>query len=424
MSEASTSPGSTGLPADGYKASRAPVNRGGNHQRRKPQVAAQEIDHATTQPTHPGAKEVPPRREDLTQRSPANATSEPSVNLALSAEDVQTLLKLRDAGLIQLDGLEMANHDPKLTDWTYEEFLRHMVTVQKLRARTSQGRDSTARQRVRYITFLEEHDVVPVQLRPPDEESWLDHVQYRMDEEGKSGTTLNQYRKAVKSLLKFLGINPWQSLDTAFDETPPHWTLPGDETVRRFWIERLHEDDYLNAVYTHLFHYGFNMGVRPPSELVSLNVDDVDFRGRTVHVRQVKKGGKVLPRDDVPAFVLDAPNAKSLRNYLDNWRPRVDKSKSDAFFLNTQGRRFNVCCLGSDLSEIGKRIWPRFSPYTMRRWFATKFLIANDFNLYATAHQLGDTAPTVERHYLDKAKARAAMKGRFRMERVRGGSRR
>lgn len=365
---------------------------------------------------------MPRSREDLTQRSPANATSEPTVNLNLSTEDVQTLLKLRDAGLIQLDGLEMANQDPELTDWTYKAFLRHMVTVQKLRAKTSQGRDSTARQRVRYIKFLEEHDVVPVQLRPPDEESWLDHVQYRMEEEGKSGTTLNQYRKAVKSLLKFLGVSPWQSLDTAFEETPPHWTLPDDQTVRRFWMDRLHEDDYLNAVYTHLFHYGFNMGVRPPSELVSLNVPDVDFAARHIDVREVKKGGKILPRDDVPAFVLDAPNAKSLKNYLDHWRPLVDTGKSDAFFLNTQGNRFNVNCLGADLSELGKTIWPKFSPYTMRRWFATRFLIANDFNLYATARALGDTAPTVERHYLDKARTRAAMRGRFRMERIVGGS--
>lgn len=362
------------------------------------------------------------RERDLNPSHAEHATGEPSVQLNLSAADVDTLLKLQEAGLIDIGALDRPEADPRLTEWTYDEFLRHMVTVQKLRAKTLQGRDSTARQRVRYMTFLEEHEAAPVQLRPPDKDSWLDHVQYRMDEEGQSGTTMNQYRKGLKSLLKFLGIRPWPCLNTAFDETPPHWTLPDDETVRRFWMEKLHPYEYLGATYAHIFHFGFHMGVRPPSELVALSVDDVDFRERTVYVTQVKKGGEILPREDVDAFVLDAPNAKSLKNYLDHWRPIVDTGESDAFFLNNHGQRFNVQSLGAHLSKLGKKIWPRFTPYTMRRWFATEFLIANDFNVYATAQQLGDTVATVEEHYLDKARTREAMGGRFRMKRVLGGS--
>jgi len=361
-------------------------------------------------------------REDVDQRSSSNANPEPNVQLELSAEDAETLERLREAGLIDLQGIEQSSPDPQLTEWTYDEFRKHMTVVQKLKARTSQGRASTALNRVRYVKFLENHDAAPVQLRPPDEASWLDHVQYRKEVEDIAATALNQYRKALKSLLKFLGMDIWTSLDKPFEETKPHWTLPDDATVRRFWMEDLHENDYLAATYAHMFHFGFHTGVRPPSEIVALDVDDVDVANRRLVVTQVKKNGERLLREDVEPFVLSASNSKSLKNYLDNWRPRVATGDSDAFFLNTNGERFSVQCLGADLSELGKQIWAPFTPYTMRRWFATEYLIANDFNVYAVAEQLGDTVATVERHYLEKARARAAMAGKFSMKRVRGGS--
>jgi integrase len=142
---------------------------------------------------------------------------------------------------------------------------------------------------------------------------------------------------------------------------------------------------------------------------VALDVGDVNFEERSLVVTQVKKGGEPLPKEDVPSYIITSPTSKSLKNYYDNWRPKVDTGESDAFFLNTEGRRFDPNCLGSDLSDLGKQIWPQFTPYTMRRWFATEFLIANDFNIYATAKQLGDRTATVERHYIDKARARTAM---------------
>lgn len=352
-------------------------------------------------------------------RTETDETSDPnSVSVDLSAEDLETLLKLRDAGLVDLDGVEIPSQNPQLLDWTYEEFERHMVSVQKLRAVTTQGRPSTAKNRVRYVRFLEDHDIVPVDMRPPDEETWIEHVHYRREEEGATGSALNQYRKALKSLLKFLGVDEWDSLREPFDELEPHWTLPPEEIVPRFWLEELHEDPYLAATYGHIFHFGFNTGVRPPSEIVALDVDDVDFDARRVTITEVKKGGKKRDLDNVEGFVLDGSNAKSLKNYLENWRPKVDDGSSNAFFLNTEGERFNVRALGHSLSELGKEIWPQFQPYTMRRWFATTFLVDSGFNVYVTAERIGDTVSTVESRYLDKAKVREELRGKYRKRRL------
>jgi len=359
------------------------------------------------------------RQETTDQRTeddPSPAVGEVSVDL--SAADLETLLKLRDAGLIDLDGVQIPSQDPQLLEWTYKEFERHMVSVQKLRAVSAQGRPSTAKNRVRYIRFLEEHDVVPVELRPPDEETWIEHVHYRREEEGVVGTALNQYRKALMSMLKFLGVDEWGSLKQPYEELEPHGTLLPEDVVPCFWLDELHEDSYLAAVYAHIFHFGFNTGVRPPSEIVALDVDDVDCDARRVTVTEVKKGGKQHDIEPVETFVLDGPNSKSLKNYLENWRPFVDDGESDAFLLNSKRRRFNVRLLGHKLSELGKEVWPRFQPYTMRRWFATTFLIDSGFNVYTTADRIGDTVQTVEAKYLDKAKIREQLRGRFRKKRL------
>ncbi|PSG98335.1 hypothetical protein BRD56_00890 [Thermoplasmatales archaeon SW_10_69_26] len=136
--------------------------------------------------------------DDLTLQDAANAQQAAST-VDLRPEEIKTLLKLRDAGLIELAGLgELHNENPELTEGTYEEFRRHMVASQGLAP-------GTADCRVRYIRFLEHHEDAPVSLRPPSEDSWQDHVLLRM-ENGATGSALNHYRKALKSLLKFLGL--------------------------------------------------------------------------------------------------------------------------------------------------------------------------------------------------------------------------
>lgn len=128
------------------------------------------------------------------------------------------------------------------------------------------------------------------------------------------------------------------------------------------------------------------------------------------------------PWNDVEPFVIHTRNCKSLWNYATHVRPQVDRGDDPAFFLNSEGRRFNPTKLGIDLGRLGRQVWPQFVPYTMRRLFTTRFLIQNGFNVYVTAQRLGDTVATVEKHYLEKARARAAMRGLFRIRRYRGRS--
>jgi hypothetical protein len=63
---------------------------------------------------------------------------------------------------------------------------------------------------------------------------------------------------------------------------------------------------------------------------------------------------------------------------------------------------------------------PECTPYTTRRYFATELLIATDFNVYKLAEAISDEVRTVEKHYLDQARARAEL-GLEHVPQIRGG---
>lgn len=366
------------------------------------------------------ALEVPKNKSRLTQGNGIQApvARAPEVNLSVTPETYAMLERLHKAGVLNL-GQTVLQIDEKLTSWDYDDVLKHMIAVQGLRRKKLNGRDSTALCRLRYLRFMEQHPVAPVQLRPPSEESWREHVAYRMQEEENPFAALNQERKALKSFLAALDLN-WPSLDTSFEEIPPHWTLPPDELIPRFWETTYYPDDpYMNATIQHVFHFGFWAGIRPPSELCALNLADLELAQRNVWVTEIKKNGKRRELGPLEPFVATASNGKSLKHYVEYVRPKVARPDSEALFLNAKGNRFHPNDLGPRLSECGKRVWPAFTPYTMRRWCATTRLIDTGFNVYHAAEWLGDTVATVERHYIEKARARSAMRERFQARRRR-----
>ncbi|MCK5030080.1 MAG: hypothetical protein KAR64_01300 [Thermoplasmatales archaeon] len=69
--------------------------------------------------------------------------------------------------------------------------------------------------------------------------------------------------------------------------------------------------------------------------------------------------------------ILNSKVHKSLKNWIDHWRPKVATHLSeDALFLHSSGKAFTVRHLGHNLSKYGKKIWNNYHPYTMRHWCA------------------------------------------------------
>lgn len=84
------------------------------------------------------------------------------------------------------------------------------------------------------------------------------------------------------------------------------------------------------------------------SELVSLDLSDIDLTVASVHVRKGKGGkGRLLP--------LGAGAMRWLQAYLDKSRPALSMSASEpAFFLSGYGERFNPNYLGNWVSKTLK----------------------------------------------------------------------
>lgn len=61
----------------------------------------------------------------------------------------------------------------------------------------------------------------------------------------------------------------------------------------------------------------------------------------------------------------------------------------------------------------------------MRHWYATQLMVQTNLDTYAVADRLGDTTATIERYYVNPAKARAGAKSSWKIPRLRnagGGS--
>jgi integrase len=154
--------------------------------------------------------------------------------------------------------------------------------------------------------------------------------------------------------------------------------LPYPETVHQFFNYRYSKNKYETALYQYMFFFGFLVGVRAPSEIINMKVSDVHFESRNrgyIVITETKKHNNkrtVIPEK----AILNSPVHKSLKNWIEHWRPKVaNKTSGDALFLQPSGKPFTVRHLGHKLSKQGKKIWPQFKPYDMRHWCATARLI-------------------------------------------------
>jgi integrase/recombinase XerD len=105
------------------------------------------------------------------------------------------------------------------------------------------------------------------------------------------------------------------------------------------------------------------------SELVSLNLDDVDTEGG--YVRCFGKGHKerIIP--------IYERSARLIKEYVEEARPKLGRSKNEqALFLNPRGGRLTRQGFWQKLKEYAKsaNLGAQISPHTMRHSFATHML--------------------------------------------------
>ncbi|KPK72095.1 MAG: hypothetical protein AMJ79_16025 [Phycisphaerae bacterium SM23_30] len=113
--------------------------------------------------------------------------------------------------------------------------------------------------------------------------------------------------------------------------------------------------------------YGSGLRV---SELVALNLADVDFLGEVLHIRGKGKKERLAP--------IGTPALQSIQRYLSfrDSDPRKDTFDQQALFINKHGQRLSTRSVRRKLDKylLQAGLDPRISPHTLRHSFATHML--------------------------------------------------
>ncbi len=246
-----------------------------------------------------------------------------------------------------------------------------------IHAKLRQGySDSTIQHNMTYAKLMVEHPC-PVQLFPPDYENFVRHIDYRIQIENAGPHALRHEIKVINMINRAFG-------QTEFKvrlPTPPksHMRiLPFPDTVRQFFKYKYTDDKDETKALQYLFFHGFMLGIRPPSELISLTTDHVildDPPGYLI-ITETKKHRTqriMIPEKDI----LTSYRHKSIKNWVDKWRPKYETqySKNHFYIQPSTGKPYSLRHLGHKLSKHGKKVWRHFQPYDMRHWSCTARLI-------------------------------------------------
>lgn len=281
---------------------------------------------------------------------------------------------------------------------TFEDIALHAELRQRLKP-------TTIEKYLRYARFMQKHKI-PIDINNLNHTQFIRHMDYRERVEKATPEALKHEWKVMKMILKAYNIDNW-SYRPPPGPKPAMRILPFPETVHKFFMYDYSKDLYERKLYQYLFFFGFLVGVRPPSEIVELKVNDVylDDDGRSYLIvtepKKYKSKRVVVPGNEI---MISRTN-KSLKNYIDIWRPKVENHHSgDGLFLRPDGKPFTSTHLRNKLSKHGKKIWPHFRPYDMRHWCAVARLIRNKieskyFDVYQVKNWLGhDNMGTTEEY--------------------------
>jgi integrase/recombinase XerC len=114
----------------------------------------------------------------------------------------------------------------------------------------------------------------------------------------------------------------------------------------------------------------YSTGIRV-SELVALNMDDIDFLGEVVHVRGKGKKERISP--------IGSSALQVIQHYMEFRNKRAQSSRNfdmKVLFVNKHGRRLSTRSVRRKMDKYLKMagLDPAISPHTLRHSFATHML--------------------------------------------------
>jgi integrase/recombinase XerC len=195
-----------------------------------------------------------------------------------------------------------------------------------------------------------------------------------LNERQYSKATIARKLATLRSFYKFLvkrnqiSSNPVMAVRTPKQDKRLPRFLEYEEIKRL--LETPPMDNWLGARDRAIMETLYSTGLRV-SELVALNMDDIDFLGEVVHVRGKGKKERIVPIGTSALQVIQ--HYMEFRNKRAHSNPNFD---SKVLFVNKHGRRLSTRSVRRKMDKYLKMagLDNSISPHTLRHSFATHML--------------------------------------------------
>ncbi len=195
-----------------------------------------------------------------------------------------------------------------------------------------------------------------------------------LNEKGYSKATVARKLATLRSFYKFLvktnrrSANPLGAIRTPKQDKKLPRFLEYQEVKRL--LETPPTDSWLGARDRAILETLYSTGIRV-SELVSLNMDDIDFLGEIIHIRGKGKKERITP--------ISSSALQAIQHYMEFRNKRAqNNSHFDAkvLFVNKHGHRLSTRSVRRKMDKYLKAagLDPAISPHTLRHSFATHML--------------------------------------------------
>ncbi|HUW17901.1 MAG TPA: tyrosine recombinase XerC [Sedimentisphaerales bacterium] len=195
-----------------------------------------------------------------------------------------------------------------------------------------------------------------------------------LNEKQYSKSTVARKLATLRSFYKFLvkrgrlNSNPVTPIRTPKQEKKLPRFLEYEQVKKL--LETPPSDNWLGARDRAMLETLYSTGMRV-SELVSLNMDDIDFLGEVVHIRGKGKKERITP--------ISSSALQVIQHYMEYRNKRAQSNSNfdpKVLFVNKHGRRLSTRSVRRKMDKYLKMagLDPTVSPHTLRHSFATHML--------------------------------------------------
>ena len=263
-------------------------------------------------------------------------------------------------------------------DKQISNFLNFLRNDKKLSDNTLQ---SYRRDIIQYKSYVEENNINYSKVKGEDIKTYMGHLK----DLNKKASTISRHLASLRLFYQFelrnnkVECDPTEGIQSPKVEKRVPSILTSEEIS--LLLEQPKNIDLKGIRDKAMLEFAYATGMRV-TEIISLNVEDVDFETGSV---TCKTGTK---QRSIP---LGNMSLKALKDYVENSRPIMIKSESEtALFVNINGRRltrqgfWKIIKYYKDQANISKDI----TPHILRHSFATH-LLQNGADLKAIQTMLG-----------------------------------